>query len=745
MKRYFKRLFKNKTIHSITKNKAIFLIMIALSTMFLGVGYAQISDIQLNVYGSASAEASENVVITRVAYDSDNNADSSNSTINYTNLTLMNSKIVLGNDLLSTITYKVTIKNNTDIDAIFNDAIFIQPTGYDNTDIEFVLSGINNGDIISPGQRKEFNITFKYKDSISRITNNTLNSQINFRFNLENKVAKIGSVYYETLQQAINAAQTDTMTIIELLCDRSENITVDEGKFIEIQLRNNALSNVGNAPVVENNGYLVFKNGIIRSDATGNGAINNRATGTVVLDSIIADVTGGKQALYNDSGTATITGNTYIRTTSNQRGAVQSLAGGTLNIESGTIISTRHNGVVNAGTMNIGLNDGSVTESTPVIIGSFYGVTSETYYNFYDGIAKGKEFGLNNTGRALTEQGYDIVISDETIDGTLYHTCFPAISVTVTFEPGVDATVDEPTRNVAVGHKVGDFPAAVRNGYDLIGWFTAPDGGGEEVSASTIINDDITFYAYWEVQTSVCYIGTTGYSSIANAITAAPANTQTTIVLQKNTQENEITIGTNKKIILDLNGHTISNATAKSIIENNGVLTIQNGTISTNSVTDGAINHNKGTLNLSANVLATGERQAIYIKAGTVNITGNPTLSSYAIGIGLNSTLGRSTIQCLSGAYLNILGGTIISYTQEAISNEGTLTIGSKDENVNNSIPTIRGETTGVATTSTFNFYDGTIMGINDALSGTITDTETSIIDGTTVIDGKTYKTKNNS
>ena len=47
-----------------------------------------ISDIQLNVYGSASAEASENVVITRVAYDSDNNADSSNSTINYTNFTI---------------------------------------------------------------------------------------------------------------------------------------------------------------------------------------------------------------------------------------------------------------------------------------------------------------------------------------------------------------------------------------------------------------------------------------------------------------------------------------------------------------------------------------------------------------------------------------------------------------------------------------------------------------------------------
>lgn len=154
MKIYIKRLFKKKTIQKMYKNKVVFLIMILLSTLFLGIGYAQISDIELKVSGSATANISENIVITSVAYDSNTNADPTKSTINDSVLTLMDSQIVLENDLLSTITYKVRIKNNCDIAAIFNDAVFLQPMGYDNPDIEFVLNGINHGDIISPGQKK---------------------------------------------------------------------------------------------------------------------------------------------------------------------------------------------------------------------------------------------------------------------------------------------------------------------------------------------------------------------------------------------------------------------------------------------------------------------------------------------------------------------------------------------------------------------------------------------------------------
>ena len=746
MKIYIKRLFKKKTIQKMYKNKVVFLIMILLSTLFLGIGYAQISDIELKVSGSATANISENIVITSVVYDSNTNADPTKSTINDSVLTLMDSQIVLENDLLSTITYKVRIKNNCDIAAIFNDAVFLQPMGYDNPDIEFVLNGINHGDIISPGQKKEFTITFKYKDSLSSVSNTTLNSLINYRFNLEDKVARIGNVYYNTLQEAINAAQADTITYIDLLCDTSETLTIPSDKYIEVALRNNTISNVGNTPIIENNGHLTFRNGMIKSDAVGNGAINNRVNATLLLDSVIVDVTGGKQALYNEKGTATITGNSYLRSTSDQRGAVQSTAGGTLNIESGTIISTRHNAVVNAGIMTIGILDGTANNATPQMTGRYYGITSETYYNFYDGVAKGRTYGLNNTGRANgIEQGYEIVTSEEIIDGNVYITNFPAIAVTVTFEPvSIDATVDEPSRKVAIGYRVGEFPEAIRSGYELVGWFTAPNGG-DEVSPDTIINNDITFYAHWKLEPQVARIGDTEYSSIQAAINDVQANTQTTILLQKNTQENNITIPNNKSIILDLNGNTISNSSVNATIENSGDLVVQNGTLSSSSDKTAAINNNTGTLTVSANVTATGSRQAIYIYGGTVYITGNPTITSNSTGTAFNSTLGRSTVQCTPSGTLIITGGTIIGNVQQAVANEGTLIIGSKDGNVNNSNPIIRGETYGVQSLGTFSFYDGTIMGITDAISGTISDTETTLVDSTTTISGKSYKTTNNS
>ena len=61
---------------------------------------------------------------------------------------------------------------------------------------------------------------------------------------------------------------------------------------------------------------------------------------------------------------------------------------------------------------------------------------------------------------------------------------------------------------------------------------------------------------------------------------------------------------------------------------------------------------------------------------------------------------------------------------------------------INTSTPTIIGETYGLKSSGTLNFYDGIIKGITDGISGTITNQEvnTQIKNGTEVINGKTYK-----
>ena len=64
------------------KNKHIIVMMIIIATLFLGVGYAQISDIDLSVSGSASANKQEGVVISEITYLSNNNADVAHCKIN---------------------------------------------------------------------------------------------------------------------------------------------------------------------------------------------------------------------------------------------------------------------------------------------------------------------------------------------------------------------------------------------------------------------------------------------------------------------------------------------------------------------------------------------------------------------------------------------------------------------------------------------------------------------------------------
>ena len=93
---------------------------------------------------------------------------------------------------------------------------------------------------------------------------------------------------------------------------------------------------------------------------------------------------------------------------------------------------------------------------------------------------------------------------------------------------------------------------------------------------------------------------------------------------------------------------------------------------------------------------------------------------------------------------MNITGGTIIGVAQQAVSNEGTLNIGSNDGTIDTISPNIRGETYGIVSVGTLNYYDGITMGITGAIDGTVTGIENGshFIDGTELVDSKTYLSK---
>lgn len=251
----------------------------------------------------------------------------------------------------------------------------------------------------------------------------------------------------------------------------------------------------------------------------------------------------------------------------------------------------------------------------------------------------------------------------------------------------------------------------------------------------------------------VVKIGDKTYTTLNNAIKAAPSETKTTITVLKDFSEN-VTIANNKDIILDLNGYTLSNAKDATVITNNGILEIKNGTI-TSDAGSGMINNNKDAVFVmdSGNLIATGTRQALYNDAGNVTISGSAYLES--------ATEERATLHNKNSGIVTITGGTIVANNSYAIYNEkGTLNIGVKNDAFDKSSPIIQGATYGVVANNKFNFYDGIIKGVtysigktsNTGNTPTVSDDigETKVEDyeedsvkelNEEAIDGVTYKT----
>ena len=57
-------------------------------------------------------------------------------------------------------------------------------------------------------------------------------------------------------------------------------------------------------------------------------------------------------------------------------------------------------------------------------------------------------------------------------------------------------SVSPATRSVVSGAAVGALPIPARDGYAFDGWFTAASGGSQ-VTASTVVKVDVTYYAHW--------------------------------------------------------------------------------------------------------------------------------------------------------------------------------------------------------------------------------------------------------
>ncbi len=649
----------------------------------------------------------------------------------------------------SAVTYNVRILNVGNMEAAVSSISGLP------SNLNYSISNYNLDDMLCDdedstqcklGSVSNLVITIGYKENGYNSSNVNYSIKMNFSFRyMVDAVAMIDNRFYSTLQKAINAVSSDnTLTTIKLLNDTSEIITIGENKNIVLNLNDKTLSNSGNNPVIANSGSIEITNGIVTSSAATNGAINNESKGTLVVNNNRIIVSGGRQAVYNNGGNATITGTSYLKSVSSARATVQNQKGGNLTILSANIISTNFSGVVNNGNMVIGEKDSNVDVSSPIIVGATYGIEASANYSFYDGIVKGQKGAINNSKYlADIETGVEFLSSEETIDGNLYRTSFLGVGKTITFNY-TGGNVTEATRSVAAGSKIGTLPTSTRKGYLFVGWFTSSDGGSE-IHSNIRITDDVTYYAHWQ-EVFVAKIGENEYRTIQDAINAVGTDgVSTTITMLMNVFEN-VKTKSGQNIVFDFQNYTLSpENTGAAVIENYATIFISNGVITSNGGAAVINNYNNGSITVSGgNIISTGTRQAIYNNSGGyVKITGDVYLSSTATGVPTNSSMERSTVQNLSGGIMDITGGTIVGVNQQAISNEGTLTIGNKDGIINTSSPVIRGETYGIKSSNVLNFYDGIIKGKTDFISGSVTDLEvdSEMIEGIEVIDNKTYKT----
>lgn len=480
-------------------------------------------------------------------------------------------------------------------------------------------------------------------------------------------VAKIGSTKYLTLEAAIAAVPTDgTATTINLLSDITldDLLVIEGGKNVVLDLGENTLT----GDIDQYNSILEVKNGTLAGTAYVNGGTSGTEYNTFTL---AADATIDSDyaiILYQSSN------NTAYGSTININGTANGMVWVMGNITEGNSVVNVNSGASITGDVGVALNGYATlnVNDGATIVGSESGIEVRAgNLNVIGGTisSTATEYSVNPSGSGTTTFGAAIAVAQHNtnlaINTTVSGATLSGIKTISVADPqgtGMD-NVTVTVSDTYLGNNV-----AIPEGFDWVS-----NGNGTSTLKGV---------------TNVAKIGSVEYESLADAIAAVPANTQTTITMIGNEtiEANAgVTIPADKNIILDLNSKTIkgvvqSPATAQVIL-NKGTLTITDssnetsGTL-TNEVSDenagspmdknwySNVITNNGTLTVNAgNIVNTGTGGACYaidnITNGTsctptVNIAGgNISAKKVAVRMFCNSTTNVNTV--------NVTGGNISS------------------------------------------------------------------------------------
>ena len=475
--------------------------------------------------------------------------------------------------------------------------------------------------------------------------------------------------------------------------------------------------------------------GIISTSASNKSGINSSSTGNINITGGNITSTSGITVINNAAGTTEINGGTITSSTNN---AAKNNGTGTLKINGGTLTSTNGDAVACGSTGTVIMTDGTVTSSTK----AGFSVQQNANVQITGGTVTGATYGVwldntQDTAPTLTLGSSDAPVTS--YEPTANTTDEPIIKATNT--NGIGVLINNGTFNFYDGAVIGGYtnntgysiragtgsatPADIPTGYELVK-LTDTTAGTE----TAILLPTGTHYI--ELDSNGTLKGS--YTTL-NAAFRGMTSGNTIKVLSDVTEEEHATNSPNqayasKDITLDTNGKTITmknsyiecyGPTSTFTIKGGG--TIQGtgkwswpaesyGPAGTVILGWGKINIENVTIN-SVNRVAVATRSTRYGSYGTITIDNST----------INSTGQYGVWMC--GGSLNVISGSISGgdcgiyfYL------DGTITLGTKGDGVNQEYPHVVGYGSGgiivnSGHTLTVKYYDGKIQGRGCAISST--------------------------
>ena len=509
----------------------------------------------------------------------------------------------------------------------------------------------NSGDMYMNGGTLRIYDSSCYQDSYctssARLIDNTGTLTINggslYKNNQSDMITNTGSLNMTggSINNACRYRSSEWRYCVSITINNSNILNITGGTFVQSSTGGNQIYNTGTASIsditipygghgyenaVYNTGTMEITNSSIhylKAMGSSTNILNSGTFGTIdQYDTANITIKDGN---YNDiltvrsSSTLNIEGGTF-----NYSGNNINITGNiTMNVTGGTFNS---NGTAinnsGAGTITFGEEGGIPSKTSPRIVGSSSGFTNSNTsatVNFYDGIFGGST--PINGSITNIESGYEIIA--ETIDGKLYKYLdkLPIVEI-----------LDE-------------------------------NGDRTALQCGTTEEEDC-----FEIQDAIDKAGT-GY-------TIKLLRELTTL-----TDYAILDVSSEKNIIFDLNGYTLTVNNSKFIL-NNGDLLLKDGTNTSGKIvmTSGLAFDNKGTLTIeSGTIKSEGANVSsnLISNSGTLNISGGTYRSWKNNCYEQYCPEGSNLIQSLgSTAVLNITGGRFEKITSgDMITNSGTMTM----------------------------------------------------------------------